>query len=386
MKRYISLDVLRGLTVAFMVIVNNPGSICRYAPLCHSDWSGCTPTDLVFPFFIFCAGTAMAFSLSKFFANPGISGEAVKKILRRGLLIFLIGLGMNAFPFFPVSVHDEDASFVRNWLWWAGNVRIFGVLQRIGLCYILGGLLALWLRSTRKVAVAVLVLTCTHWLVLRLFGDDQLWCSLEGNISGSIDIAVVGENHVYTGYGMPFDPEGLLGVISATGTLLLGYIAGSVIRSEDSSVEACARIFALSAVCLALGCVWSIWLPINKPLWTGSYVLYAGGWALFVLGFLVYCIDVCGCQKIFTPFKIMGMNPLALFIFIGLFVRLFGRLIFWHTADGEWMSPLSFYYDRCCATLFGDCALASLIYSLSLASLTFLLGLWMYRHKIVIHL
>jgi len=383
-KRYISLDVLRGLTVACMVMVNNPGSyIHRYAPLCHSPWSGCTICDLVFPFFLFCAGVSMAFSLSKY---NGFSKEAVRKIVRRGTLIFLLGLLLNLLPFVPIKPHDPSASFGENWIWWITHVRIFGVLQRIGLCYILGGLLALWLKKPARIAFGIVALTVGHWLILRFFGGYPGWDTLEGNISGPIDIAVIGENHVYKGYGIPFDPEGLLGVISGAGTLLLGLLAGKIIRSAGNGYESSTRIFVLSGVCLALGCIWNNFLPINKPLWTGSYVLYTGGWALFLLAFLIYCIDVKGWEKPFTPFKIMGMNPLALFVGIGIIYRVFGMIISWRDADGTSITPLRWYYSHCITPIFGDCEFASLLYALSLVLVMFLFGLLLYRKKIVIRL
>jgi len=350
-----------------MVMVNNPGSAqYRYAPLKHSAWSGCTVCDLVFPFFLFCAGVAMAFSLARF---THFSAEGVKKVIRRGVSIFLVGLVLNLLPFFKLD-----------------SLRIFGVLQRIGMCYILGGLLALWLRKPAKVVVSIALLTVAHWLILRSFGTYPGWDTLEGNISGPIDIALVGENHVYKGYGIPFDPEGVLGVLSGTGTLLLGFLTGHIIRSAKSAVETCASIFAMSALCLALGCIWNNWLPINKPLWTGSYVLYTGGWALFVLAFLIYCIDVRGWSKPFTPFRIMGMNPLAIFVIVALFVKVFGRLISWTTVDGGTVTPLSWYYDNCIAAVFGECEFASLVYALSLVLLMFLVSLLLYRKKIVIRL
>lgn len=148
MKRYLSLDILRGITVAFMCVVNNPGSWGKiFAPLRHAPWSGCTPTDLVYPFFIFCMGVAMAFSFRKY---DGLHKDGVKKVIYRGLALFGIGFLIGAYPFFPTSPHDPAASFGENWLYWIGHCRIFGVLQRIGMAYLIAGLLALWLRKPGK--------------------------------------------------------------------------------------------------------------------------------------------------------------------------------------------------------------------------------------------
>ncbi len=159
-QRYLSLDVLRGITVTFMCIVNNPGSWGKiFAPLRHAPWVGCTPTDLVYPFFIFCAGCAMAFSFSKY---DGFSKEAVMKVIRRGLGIFLVGFLINLYPFFPLEPHDASASFWQNYGYWLANKRIMGVLQRIGLSYLIAGLLALWLRKPAKILGAIGVLMAVY--------------------------------------------------------------------------------------------------------------------------------------------------------------------------------------------------------------------------------
>ena len=233
MKRYVSLDVLRGLTVAFMCIVNNPGSWSHiYPPLEHAPWNGCTPTDLVYPFFLFCAGCAMAFSFSKF---DGFSKDAVKKILRRGFGIFLVGVLCNLYPFFPTSLHDPGASFWSNYLYWLQHKRIMGVLQRIGLSYLLGGTIAMWLRRPGKIMVAIAALMTIDTGILVFFGSDPGPFTLEGNVAGKIDVALFGDSHVYHGYTnadgtrAAFDPEGLLGSLTGACTLLLGFLIGGTI-------------------------------------------------------------------------------------------------------------------------------------------------------------
>ena len=235
-QRYLSLDVLRGITVTFMCIVNNPGSWGKvFAPLRHAPWVGCTPTDLVYPFFIFCAGCAMAFSFSKY---DGFSKEAVMKVIRRGIGIFLVGLLINLYPFFPLEPHDATASFWQNYGYWLANKRILGVLQRIGLSYLIAGLLALWLRKPARIMAAIGVLMAVFTGILVLFGTDPGPFTLEGTISRKIDVALLGENHVYHGYRFAdgtraaFDPEGFLG--SLTG-------ACSCDRIDDPALLAPAR-------------------------------------------------------------------------------------------------------------------------------------------------
>ena len=236
-QRYVALDVLRGMTVAGMILVNNPGSWSHiFPPLKHAAWIGCTPTDLVFPFFLFCVGVAMAFSFAKY--GDALNKKSAWKLVKRGILIFLVGLGLNMFPFYPTSPHDAGWTFGQNWVYWLQHVRIFGVLQRIAMCYVLGGFLALLLKKPKRILWGIAGVTFLHWLILYVFGSDPGWSTLEGNISGKIDIALLGENHVYHGYGIPFDPEGLLGAISGAGTVLLGYFIGQMIRHTDNKTEA----------------------------------------------------------------------------------------------------------------------------------------------------
>lgn len=336
MKRYLSLDVLRGLTVAFMCIVNNPGSWGRiYAPLRHASWNGCTPTDLVYPFFLFCAGCAMAFSFSKF---DSFNAAAAKKVVKRGIGIFIVGLLCNCFPFFPTSLHDADASFWQNYVYWLGNRRIFGVLQRIALSYTIAGVLALWLRKPAKIFAAIATLMVVYTGVLVAFGTDPGAFTLEGTISGKIDVALVGENHVYHGYSYAdgtraaFDPEGILGSMTGACTALLGFLIGSMILagSKDDQknilstpVGICSKTFVCGCFSLAAAMVLSIWVPINKPLWSASYVFYAGGWAMLALAFLMFWIDVQGKEKPFTVFRIMGTNALTAFVMSVVLVRCF---------------------------------------------------------------
>lgn len=322
MKRYLSLDVLRGLTVAMMIMVNNPGSwSCSYHMMQHCPWDGCTPCDLVFPFFLFCVGTSMAFAFAKY---ASLTGEALKKIFKRGILLYLAGLLLTAFPFYNWHP-DPELSFGQNWLQWARNLRLVSVLARIAMCYVAGSVLVLWLKTPKKLLSAVAVLSVLHVGLLLLFAGPEGAFSLEGNYGRRFDIAILGEGHVYTGYGIPFDPEGFFGALTGTCTVILGYLAGNIIRNsakryaesglvEDSPVGVTAKIFALSVASLLFGLVLSIWIPINKPLWSVSYVFYAAGWAAMALALFIYLIDVKGWEKPFLPFKALGMNALSMFL------------------------------------------------------------------------
>lgn len=390
-NRYIALDVLRGMTVAGMILVNNPGSWGKiFPPLRHAAWNGCTPTDLVFPFFLFCVGAALAFSFAKY--NNTLNGASVKKIVTRGVLIFLVGLGLNAFPFYPTSL-NSDLTFGENYVRYLHNLRILGVLQRIAFCYIVGGILALWLKKPRKILLAMGILLTLHWLILFIFGGEG-WSTLEGNIAGPIDVAIFGESHVYKGYGIPFDPEGLYGVISGSCTVLLGYLIGQVIRTGSEKIDVVAKLYTYGLVALGAGVVASIWIPINKPLWSASYVLYAGGWAIVMLAFFIYLIDIKGKEKIFTPFRAMGMNPLFAFVMAGIFAKVFGRIIKWSVmvpnAEGvmvkKSVSASSWFYNNVCVSVFGNNEYASLMYALIYVAIFMGMAYFLYRKKIIIKL
>lgn len=398
--RYVALDVLRGMTVAGMILVNNPGSWSHiFSPLAHASWAGCTPTDLVFPFFLFVVGAAMAFSFAKY--NESLSKASVKKLLKRGVLIFLVGLGLNAFPFYPTSP-DPQLSFGENYINYLGNIRIFGVLQRIAMCYIVGGLVALWLQRPRRIVPAMALLMALHWVILLLIGDSSAEfangakgaLSLAGQGSGAIDIALVGESHVYHGYGIAFDPEGLLGTLSGACTVLFGFLIGNRIRTSQSKIETVSFLYTTGMLSLAGGLILSIWYPIIKALWTGSYVLYAGGWCIMMLAFFIYFIDIKGKERFFTPFKALGMNPLFAFVMAGVFAKVFGRIIRWTTEvvqNGEvhekvW-SASSWFYQNVCVGIVGESnKFSSLIYALIYVAIFTLMAMWLYRKKIVIKL
>ena len=366
MKRYVSLDVLRGLTVALMIVVNNPGSWSRTFPmLSHASWDGCTPCDLVFPFFLFCVGVSMAFAFAKY---DGLSSASLKKVFKRGCLLYLTGFLLTAFPFYPATM-DPSLTFWQNWLEWAGRLRLMGVLPRIAMCYVLGSVLALWLKTIKKISCAVAVLSALHLGMLLLFAGPEGAFTLEGNFARKVDMVILGGNHMYHGYGIPFDPEGLFGALTGTCTVLLGFIIGSLIRKGASPVENSAKVHALSAAFLLAGLTLSIWVPLNKPLWSVSYVLYTAGWASFVLALLIYLIDFKGCEKPFFPFKALGMNALVLFVLSGLLMKMIWRYTGWDYTQ-----------------IFGGSEFMSLIFALLYMSFHLLIAVVLYRRKIFIKL
>lgn len=391
LQRYAALDVLRGMTVAGMILVNNPGSWSKiFAPLRHASWHGCTPTDLVFPFFLFIVGAALSFSFAKY--GDGLDAKSFIKLIKRSALIFLTGLLLNAYPFYPTSP-DTALSFAENYMNYLGNIRIMGVLQRIALCYLVGGALALWLKKPGKIALGMGVLMILHTSILVIYGGVEPF-SLEGNISGAIDVAVLGESHVYHGFGKAFDPEGLLGVLSGAATVLLGYTIGGIIRKSSNKSDAVAKLYTLGLLSLGAGVVMSIFIPINKPLWTPSYVFYAGGWSIVMLALFIYFIDIKGKDKIFFPFRAMGLNPLFAFVMAGVLAKTLGRVIKWTevivtddlTIKESTISASSWIYRNCCVELLGHNEFGSLMYALMYVALFLLMAIWLYRKNIIIKL
>ncbi len=382
-NRYVALDVLRGMTIAGMILVNNPGTWSKiYPPLRHAEWFGCTPTDLVFPFFLFIVGTAMAFSFARYLDGTVSRGSGYAKLYKRAVLIFLVGLLLNAFPFFLVKP-DPGLTFWENLGSYYSHLRIFGVLQRIAMAYALGGTLALWLKKPRRIVWAFALVLLLHWGLLYFFGGDDPY-SRETNFARILDLFLVGPGHLYRGYGLPFDPEGVLGMLSGAGTVLMGYLAGICIRKSTAKIDAVGSLYTWGLVSLGAAMIWSIWLPISKPLWTASYVLYAGGWTLLMLGFFVYLIDIKGKEKWFMPFKALGLNPLFAFVMSGLFAKVFGRLIHWQTASGGTATPLGWLYNNVCVPVFGDNPAGSLVYAIIYVALFTLMAIALYKRKIII--
>ncbi|MFV0483687.1 MAG: acyltransferase family protein [Bacteroidales bacterium] len=307
-KRFEALDILRGLTIVFMIIVNNPGSWAHiYAPLRHAEWHGFTPTDLVFPTFLFIVGASCFFAFKKF--DYTFNTQSFKKILVRTLLIFGMGLFLNYFPFY--NKHIED-------------LRIMGVLQRIALAYFFASILILLLRSYTRIIITILVILFGYWAILY-FGAATHPYSLEYNVVGRIDRLIFGASHLYKGYGIPFDPEGILSTLPSIATVMIGYISSKYIATyyNDNREMTVAKCFVIGGVLMALGYVWCFVLPINKPIWTSSYVLYAGGWSLLIYAIVLWiCEKNNSATKLLNVFKTVGYNPMIIFVLSGIFAKL----------------------------------------------------------------
>ncbi|MCS6928931.1 MAG: DUF5009 domain-containing protein [Saprospiraceae bacterium] len=304
--RYLSVDFYRGLTIAFMLIVNTPGTWAHvYRPLLHAEWHGCTPTDLVFPSFLFIVGVSMHFSFSKHgYANRT---ALLLKVMRRTALLFALGLLLAWYPFWG-----------KNW----SELRLLGVLQRIALCYGLASLLVLYL-SPRKVFWVAIGILLGYWGVLlwgAAPGADPF--SLEDNLVRRVDLAILGAAHLWKGKGLPFDPEGLLSTLPAVVTVLIGWQAGRLMQQLDSEKHKAVRILTVGgAIFTGLGWIWHSVFPINKSLWTSSFVLYTGGLSMIILALCVWVIEVLRWQRGLRFFLVFGANPLFAYLLSGLLVK-----------------------------------------------------------------
>ena len=299
--RFLALDVLRGMTICFMIIVNTPGSGAQpFSPLLHARWHGFTPTDLVFPSFLFAVGNAMAFAMAKFNTLP--ASAVVGKILKRTVIIFLLGFLMYWFPFMQHTANGwEFAPF--------SHTRVFGVLQRIALCYGIASLMIYFLPK-RAVWIISLVFLVGYWLLLYIGGDFTML----GNLGQKIDLWLLGEHHLYHGEGVAFDPEGLLGTFPAVVNVVIGYYAGLFIRNKGNTYETVAKLLLAGAALLCTAYFWDLLFPINKKLWTSPFVLYTCGLDLLLIGALIYIIDILGKKNWTYFFEVFGKNPLFIYL------------------------------------------------------------------------
>ena len=306
-SRLLSLDVFRGLTIAGMVLVNDPGSWEHiYWPLEHAQWSGWTPTDLVFPFFLFIVGVAITLSLGRRVESGAVSRDVYLKIFKRTLIIFAIGLFLSGFPHFVLA----------EW-------RIPGVLQRIAVCYCLASLIFLNTRPRTQILISVALLLCYWVLVMTVAAPGYAAGDLtkDGSLPSFVDRTVFGR-HVWA-QAKVYDPEGLLSTIPALVTALIGVLAGTWLRNERSRIEKSAGMFVAGAVLVAIGWAWNAFFPINKALWTSSYVMFTGGLALQFLALCYWLIDIKGYRRWAKPFEIFGLNAIALYVLADLLANLF---------------------------------------------------------------
>ena len=291
-NRIVSLDVFRGLTIAAMILVNNPGSWDDvYGPLTHAQWNGWTAADLVFPFFLFIVGVAITLSPS------GRATRNHARIGRRTLLLFALGLGLNALGGFE--------SFA--------TLRIPGVLQRIALCYLAASLLFLH-TGPRGQALSLCCLLVGYWALLDLVpvgGRSPGWLDPERNVTALVDRRLLGAGHLYH---ETWDPEGLLSTIPAIATTLFGVLAGHWLRFARTARAKTLGLAAAGAAVIGTGLVFDRWMPINKNLWTSSYVVFTAGLALVLFALCYWLVDAKNVRRPFVPLIVFGVNPIAVYV------------------------------------------------------------------------
>ena len=379
-QRYYSLDVFRGATVAFMILVNNPGSWTHlYSPLEHAKWHGLTPTDLVFPFFLFAVGNAMAFVMPRL-QQAGHSAFW-KKVLTRTLLIFAIAMFLNWFPFVQ---WQNDVLVLKGWSWTSENgelagVRIPGVLQRIALCYFFASVIIYYAkpRGALFTGIGLLIL---YW-ILCIAGNPSDPYSLQGWFGTAIDINLMGAEHIYHGEGVAFDPEGIMSTIPAIVQVIIGFLAGDYLRRKgnDSLYQTLTTLFVSSVVLLFFAYWWDLTFPINKKIWTSSYVLVTSGLAILLLCTLVYFIEIKNYRGAWSRFfEVFGKNALFIYALSGLIPKLLVMIPAGNTNAWSW------FYTNVTSKFPGRTENGSLLFAISFVLLLWFVAYWMNKKKIYI--
>ncbi len=360
----LSLDVLRGITIFFMIMVNNSGGHA-YWPFEHADWNGWTPTDMVFPTFLFLVGVTTVFSTESRLKRGESAGSRVPHVLRRFVILFALGLVVNSFPFFHLS-----------------HLRVWGVLQRIALCYLVCALWYLWDRRAWTKIVAVVVFLVGYWVLMRwvpvpgygLPGRDIPFLDKDANMVAWLDRTM----HIGRLYEKTRDPEGLLSTFPAIGTALLGMLTAMWMRTSRTIERKCAGLLGAGVVLIILGQIWNLWFPINKKLWTSSFVLFMAGCAMVSWALLMWLIEIKGWKKGWGFWLVFGMNAIASYVLSELLVApLWAIDVRPHVNLGAWIYVRTFAHIH-------PPGVASLIYSITYTMICWLIMLIFYKKKIFI--
>ena len=375
-KRLLSLDVLRGITIAFMIMVNNNGGHGSWHFMNHAAWNGLTPTDLVFPTFLFVVGASIVFANEGRLARGATRAQLARHTLQRAAILFLFGVIINGFPFFPLA-----------------HLRIYGVLQRIAVCYLLVGLFYLWDQRVWTKVAALVAALAGYYLLLRwvpipgagMPGRDFPFMDQTLNLTSWLDRHVM-PYHLYLDAPLHnrHDPEGLLSDLPALGTALLGLLAGLWMRGQRAVKTKTLGLAAGSLACLALGYLWSLWFPLNKNLWTSSFVLVAAGWSLAVLTLAWWAMEQQGwgrgqTKALAWPWLVFGSNAITAYMFSELVPNALSYIHF--TADGHLTNPIVWYVTHTVAHI-PNPGLAAFAYSCSVALFCFIPVWILYRKRI----
>ncbi len=363
-NRLTSLDVFRGITIAGMILVNNPGTWSNiYPALKHADWHGWTPTDFIFPFFLFIVGVSMVFSFNKRLMLGDSKSNLLKHVLRRSLIIFVLGMFLHLFPYFDFS-----------------TVRIPGVLQRIALVYLVASIMFLILNTRLQIILSIAILIF-YWLAMKLipvpnYGPGNL--SPEGNLAAYID-RLIFYGHMWK---QNWDPEGLLSTFPAVVTTMTGVFTGNLLISNKNDYEKTTVMFFSGFGLIILGIIWDMWFPINKYLWTSSYVLFMSGMALNFLAFCFYLIEIKNIKWWSKPFLVFGMNAITSFFLSSLVAKIL-VIIRIENELGESVTLKNYIFTKLLLPYFTPIN-ASLVYAFTYMLIWFLIMLFFYKKRIFI--
>jgi predicted acyltransferase len=367
-SRNISLDVFRGMTVCFMIIVNTPGSGTSFSPLQHATWNGFTPTDLVFPSFLFAVGNAQSFVMQKW--NTMNQSQVVWKILKRTAIIFLLGYLMYWFPFFDLDKNHHVVGAP------IGRTRIMGVLQRIALCYGIASLLIYFFKVRATVIICVCLLFA-YWILLYSFGDPGDPLGMQGNAGFRLDKLLMGEDHMYHGEGVAFDPEGWLSTLPAISNVVGGFLVGRWIQQKGNTYEGLTKLLLAGFALLVCGYFWDLLFPINKKLWTSSFVVYTIGLDCIIISVITYIIQFQNMVSWTGFFQVFGKNTLSIYLLSELLAT-----ILFMIPVGSKSSLFRWIY----ANIFSYAGeyLGSLLFAIAYMLVCWSVGYWLNKKKIYI--
>jgi predicted acyltransferase len=400
-QRFYSLDVFRGATVCLMIMVNNPGSWSHiYSPLDHAPWHGLTPTDLVFPFFLFAVGNALSFVMPRLKA----AGDGVfwKKVIKRSLLIYLIGLFLTWWPF--VQWNGDHLAF-RYWVDPKNDqigVRILGVLARIAICYFFASIIIYYLKP-RAIFYTALVLLLAYWAFCFTLGDSSDPFSMTGWFGNDVDKKILGIPHMYKGEGIPFDPEGIMSTMSAIVSVIFGYLIGDYIQKRGTNPDTLSDkglnnnglyqmlsgLFVTGIAMILTGFCWDMVFPINKKIWTSSYTIYTSGLATLTIATMIYLIEIKNVRGWLTKFfDVFGKNALFVFALSAFLPKGLALIRIANGVDAKgqpvYTNPWSWLYLDVLAHVPGDPRLGSFLFALCVIIFMWAICYWMDKKRIYV--
>lgn len=367
-QRFLALDVFRGMTICFMIIVNTSGSKFTYSPLEHARWHGFTPTDLVFPSFLFAVGNAMSFVTPKWSLLS--QAEVLGKIFKRTLIIFMCGFLLYWFPF----VYADSS----NHILFAplSHTRILGVLQRIALAYCIASLLIYYFKPGMVISISISILLL-YWALMMMGGDAPDPLAMTGNLGYKIDMWLMGPNHMYHGEGVAFDPEGFLSTFPSAVNVTFGYLVGKFIQEKGKTFEGLAKLLLLGFAFIVIGYFWDLSFPINKKLWSSSFVVYTVGIDCVIISSIIYVVDFLGRTKWTKFFTVFGKNPLFIYLLSEV-----GATVLYIIQVGAGVSLYTWLYQN--IYKHAGLYLGSLLFAISWMLFCWLVGFYLDKKKIYV--